>query len=435
MGIGIAYVRTKGNYSVAPANPVATGTASLSGATGATLNVSFNSSGAFVYGHDDSQALKEAIDAAAAQFAAGKPSYVFMPAGNYLIDQIPTPIMGTGLGIVGEGLQKTNIVIGANYVGDLFSWSEAWGGDIWPINGTMPTGAMRSVPKIGGFSIVGNRTAAAQQNAIVFYDRIDGVIMDEVNVAYINGRCLYSGVMKYQVQAYMRESKIGRFGCSVAGNTGIPAVEFSSEGSGDSTDEINISEMDIYAPYGHGLVLRSNNTVDSFRNFRINKLRIEGLQWGSAPADLLRIGDPVWAGPIANLYFHQLELLSPYPNQAALRVASPNTNANPYFIRVESGLIAGGLPQGYGVVLEGGRNMQFHFSDIYTWNTNFTMSAIAGGVVLDGDGMERNWTYAVADMRGLSTPLRKVGVTMPTSCAGLQSGTLWNNAGVVNVCP
>jgi hypothetical protein len=204
------------------------------------------------------------------------------------------------LGIVGEGLTKTNVYIGANYPADLFAWSEAWGAESFPFGPMgMPT-TSKAGPLLKGLSIYGNRTAPAVQNAIMFYDRVDGVVVEDVSVSYITGRCMQSGMMKNQVQAYMRESFISKFGCMFAGAPGVSAVEFSSEGNGDTTNEISISDVNIYATYGDSFVLK-NNSSGGLRSFRINKLRIEGQQSADPGVDLLRIGDPVMGGTSTSL--------------------------------------------------------------------------------------------------------------------------------------
>ena len=81
----------------------------------------------------------------------------------------------------------------------------------------------------------------------------------------------------------------------------------------------------------------------------------------------------------------------------------------PYFIRVGSGEVGSGSPLGYGVVLEAGRNMQIQFSDIYSWNTNFTVGSLASDVLLDGYGRETGWTYSLFDPARLSRPVRATG--------------------------
>jgi hypothetical protein len=428
MGVEQVAVTTKGDYDpvAIPADPFATSAGSIGGATGATFTSggipwgTFTATGTYVYGTDDSAALKTAIDTAAASFTAGRPSYVFMPTGNYLIDSTSTPLMQSGLGVKGEGTDKTNIIIGANYVGDLFSWSEAWGGTAMIGNGlgnpTYLISGDTSGPKAVGFSVMGTRAAGAQQNVLMFYDRNDNVFIDDIEITAVNGRCLGSGTLRVTVEAYMRESLIGRLRCHAAGAPGIPAMEFGTVSGGESSNEINLNDINIYANYGDGLVFK-----DNIGGIRISKLRIEGQQWADLGADLLRIGDPAsMYGSIVGITVDQLELFTAYPGKAALRVTAPPADASRiYFIRVLSGAIGSGLPMGYGVVLEAGRNMTFKLHDIYSWNTNWTMTSAAAGTFLDMDGQEQNLTYNVANPRALSMPVRKIGLPFAQIDRGL----------------
>jgi len=422
MGVEQVVPQVKGDYDpvAIPADPFTTTAGSISGATGATFTTggipwgTFSPTGMFVYGHDDSQALKDSIDAAATvRFTEGKPSYVFMPAGNYLIDQISTPLMQTGLGIIGEGSNKTNIIVGANYVGDLFRWSEAWGAGGLSF-GTGIVGTMQPIdtytgPKLVGMSITGTLTAATRQNAIMFYDRVDNVFIDDVDVAYLTGRCMASGIRSIpDYPASMRESIIGRMRCSAIGGPGIPAIEFSTEGNGDAVDEININDINIYANYGDGFVIRNNSTNGNpARNFRINKLRIEGAQWADPGADLLVLGDPGYNGPITGVYINQLVLTTQYPNKAAFRITGP---ADIYFIQVGSGQITSGLPMGYGLVFDAGRNISIKMANIYSWQTNVTLGGSNAGLFLDLDGGEQWLTYNLANPQQLSSPVRRTGL-------------------------
>ena len=421
MGVEQVQVQTKGDYDpvAIPADPFTTTAGSISGATGATFNSggipwgTFNPTGMFVYGHDDSQALKDSIDAAAAMFAGGKQAFVFMPAGNYLIDSVQTPLMWSGLGFIGEGLIKTTIIVGANYVGDLFAWDEAWAGagiSYGGLGGTMNPVVNYAGPKIKEMSITGTRAAGTQQNAIMFYDRADGVEIDNVHISYLTGRCLASGIRKIpDYPASMRESNISRFGCMVVGGPNIPAVEFSTEGNGDAVDEININDMNIYANYGDGFVIRNKSTSGNpARNFRINKLRIEGQQWVEAGlgGDLFKLGDAAYNGPITGVYINQLELFTAYPNKAALRITGP---ADIYYIQVESGIIGSGLPFGKGLVIETGRSLSFRLRDILSYDTAVTITG-GGGAFLDLDGGEQWLTYNVPNPQLLSSPVRKVGL-------------------------
>jgi len=430
MGVHLTGVTTPGDYDpvAIPADPVATTPGSISGATGMTLNTggvpwgNFVPTGRFVYGHDDSQALMDSIDAAAAIWGAGGQGYVFLPAGNYLIDAATTPMMYSGLGIVGEGTYRTNIILGANFDGDLFRWSEAWAGGgyqfslVPPLVTNMTTG-----PRAVGFAVWGNRSSAHPQNILMFYDRNDQVFIDDVDIMYITGRCMQSGMKSPASpgEAYMRESIIGRMRCGESGQPGIPSIEWGTEGGGDSTDEIHINDINMFANHGDAWVMHNNNTSnDPFRNMRINKLRIEGLQSANPQGDHIRIGDPSKHGQITGIYFNQIELYTPYPNHAAFHTVGP---ADIYLIQVESGFIGSGMPMGKGLQLEAGRLMSFKMDSIYSWDTNVTIGPSVGGVFLDLNGAEQSLTYNAPNPWVLTTPARKVG--LPSYTAGRDPAT------------
>ncbi len=422
-------VNTAGSYSVTPANSAATGAGSSSGATGLTLSLGWNATGSYVYGNDDSAAFVSAINQAAAEYAAGSPAYVFAPAGAYLIDVNALPTMGSGLGIVGEGVGKTFFIVGASYSGDLFSWSDAWLGNSVPFNGAMGqvtdnTYAARAV----GFSVYGNRRSPAQQSALSFYDHDDEVLIDDVEVKYLNGRCLYAGAQKNDNASYMRESRLGRIRCFNDGKSGVPVVEFTSTGSGDTTNEVYISELDIYAPYSTGLWIH-NGASNPGTAVTIQKLRIEGLEGNAAnvSGDLLEIGDPSNNGIVSGFSVGQLGLVDPYPGYAALHITGTNSANAPYFIRIgadygAANAIGGGVPLGYGVKIDVGRSLYLHMAQIYTWETGFTTGASSGSpIVLDMDQNESTVTYSIAGSpTAVYTPLRASGqLGNPTGTASL----------------
>ena len=397
-------VNTNGIYSVTPSNPVSTGAGPISSATGLTFNASWDTSGSFVYGSDDSAAFVAAINQTATNFAAGLPNtFVYVPPGNYLIDANALPLMGSGQGVVGAGSGKTNFIIGSSYSGDLFSWSQAWTGNgtaVIPFAGNVGqvTGNY-SGPKAIGFSVYGNRSSSAQQNAIMFYDGDDYVVVDDVNVSYLNGRCMGSGFTKNQTTAFIREShKFGKLRCWNDGSASAPVVEFNSAGTIGS-NELDIDEIDIYAPYGTGFLLRDNGT-GAMRDIKIGKLRIEGIEQDApgVAADLMRIGDSVYTGSVSQVQIDQLELIDAYPGYAALRVTGASAPTAPNNISVNSGVIAGGVPLGGGLALDAGRSLYFHFTGgINTFATTVTTGSISGSpITVDGNQNQSIWSYGLS---------------------------------------
>ena len=264
---------------------------------------------------DDSAAWAAAINAANVKMAAGTDPCIYLPAGTSVINATALPTFrGPGC-VLGDGPAKSFIQIGPAYSGDLFSWSEAW------MHGNYPqqTGATLATPQtanavVKDLAITGNTTAANQQNALVFYDRDDFALISDVNVSTINGRAFYTGVSKYVTgQAYMRESVMRNFRVFTAGAAGIPAIEFNTvAGSADSTNEIDIEDLNIFAPNGPGLVIRGGAGTNT-RDFIVHGLRIEGAN-APSPAiagNLLTVGDATLTGQIANLNFYGVELINP----------------------------------------------------------------------------------------------------------------------------
>jgi hypothetical protein len=330
---------------------------------------------------DASLALASAISAANEMMAKGEPACVYVPPGVYRIVSPPPPFVGAGC-VVGDGSSQSILSIDAAFAGDLFSWSEAW---------VVTTPG----PRVVGLKIVGDKIAPKLQNAFVFYDRNDEVYMDDIEVLKLHGRVLYSGITKNAPNAYMRESHLRSLRFFEDGAPGVPVVEFSSQGSGktDATNEIRISQIDIYGSRGPGFVIR-NESAGGVRNITVDALRIEGLEQGGVAADLLTIGDPVMKGNVNNITLTNLELIDPYKGYAALRLTAPPGAAAPYQITVQ-GWIGGGAPAGQGLRIDAGRSSVFRLSGIHTFDTNVFVGPNVMEITLDGGGQEKHWTYNI----------------------------------------
>jgi len=330
---------------------------------------------------DVSRALANAIAAANVFTSKGESGCVYIPPGVYRISLPPPPFERAGC-VVGEGPSQSVINIDPKFEGDLFAWSEAW----------VPT---TPGPMIVGLKVRGNRLAKNLQNAFVFYDRNDQVFMDNVDVIDLHGRALYSGITKRTPQAYLRESHMRSLRFFNDGAPGVPVVEFNSQGTGptDATNEIRMSQVDIYGAHGPSFVIR-NNGDGGVRAFHIDGLRIEGSEDGSTAGDLLTIGDSVMTGIVAGITLIDLELVDPSKGYAALRLTAAHGGAAPYLIYVQ-GSIGGGVPMGRGLVIDAGRNSEFHLSDIHTLDTNVAIGKGVSWILLDGGGRESGWTYVV----------------------------------------
>jgi hypothetical protein len=107
----------------------------------------------------------------------------------------------------------------------------------------------------------------------------------------------------------------------------------------------------------------------------------------------------------ASIRFDELDLVDPYPGQAALRLTAAAPASQPYFIDVNSGTISGGASHGRGVQIDYGRNAVFRFDTINTEDVAVTLGPHAGcGILMDGRGLEQRWTYRIENgARGCMT--------------------------------
>lgn len=384
---------------------------------------------------DDSVAFIEAMTLANTKAAAGTPINVYAPAGIYrLVSTLPIFVRNGG--IVGDGPNKTWIKLDTSYVGNVFSWTEAWMSSQYPAQtGTVDIANQKAGPYAEGFSIVGITTSAANQNAFVFYDRNDQVLVKDINIFNLNGRAIYAGVALNTTEGYMRESVFQNIRMFTVGNSSVPVVEFNSvtiSGAAvDATDEIIIDNMSIFAPLGRGMVIRGQG-VSSVRNFHIDGLRIEGIA-SPSPAitgDLLTIGDTVLTGTVNNVYIRGLELIAPYSGYAAIRTTAPSAGTRPYAIEMQ-GFIGPGA--GTGINVDAGRNMRFRMGDVGTTGTQVTVGSstlVGSNIEFDGGGAETAWTYSIdsTSVNSVRRPAPSYGNPSQTSFA-IGSGATANARG------
>jgi hypothetical protein len=129
MGVDQAIYSTQGSYTAKPSNPVATGAGSISGATGATFNLSWTTSGTYFYGNDDTAGFNAAIAESNTLYNTGQGrSCIYVPAGLYWVGSSAlTQFERTNPGCVrGDGWTQSWFVMGPGISGPLFSWDQAW---------------------------------------------------------------------------------------------------------------------------------------------------------------------------------------------------------------------------------------------------------------------------------------------------------------------
>lgn len=316
----------------------------------------------------------------------------YVPAGVYVISAA-LPLITAPIGVYGAGRFRTYLSLSPSMNGDLFSTSECWAATNF--NGTSVILPQRSGVTFCDFTIAASRSSG-QQNAFMLYDRNDEVSIERVDVYFLNGRGFYCGSSKnVPSQAYMRESRLSDLRFFSCGNPTSPVFEISAHGNGDTTNEVDINRLDIYAPYGQGVVLRCPD--DHVNGIKFDQLRIEGLQNGVTAADLLCVGDLVMAGNVNNITFDQCELIDPYTGFAAIRFTASSLATQPYQCRF-SGAIGGGLPNGKGLQIDAGRNLFFDLRGMNTTGTNVTIGPntnVGADIVIDGHGQESSYTTSI----------------------------------------
>lgn len=333
-------------------------------------------------GHlDASASLSRAVKAANFLTSHGQPVCVYVPAGIYLIKTAPPMFKRAGC-LIGDGPAQSIFKLDAQFQGDLFGWSEAWA-------------ITNSGPKVAEIGIHGSLETKLNQNGLMFYDRNDNVQINNVEVDDVTGHGLAFGIRRFSSQAYIRESRLNGMRLFNDGRLGASAFDLSSEGRGriDATNEIRISQLDIYAARGPALVIH-NNGDGVIRNVTISDLRVEGSEKGDEVGDLVLIGDTVMTGAINNISLTNTELIDPASGFAALRITTP-PNAPLFYNISMSGFIGGGLPKGQGLVIDSAFACFFNFSSIHTEDTNIVVKGRVSKVLLNGYGQENTWTYRV----------------------------------------
>lgn len=370
---------------------------------------------------DDSAAIAACENLAVTDAAAGSPVAVYFPGGNYLVKSTQLPILTNGVALIGDGVYKTYITIDPSYAGTLFGWSEAWFASTF----AGPSQAVSGI-KIGayvdGLTVIGNTTAASEQDAFVFWGRNDAVTFRDVAVYLINGQCLVMGYTTGgQTQAYMRESFFENFVCSDAGTATKPAVEISSTttNGSDATNELHFVKLDIFGAVSTGLQIHNPTAFSATRLIDFVEPRIE-----QSGGDNIQIGAAGDLGQTDSIRMYGLQSLTP-------------GGANSGFFGLNLGL---GTVQDYDFQALGGqigpcltgtcngvnvnniRLSKISLENITTTGTNVTVTANVGtSVVLDGNGQEQYWTWSISSGANpfIMTPLYKFGNPSST----LQSGT------------
>lgn len=410
----------------------------LADALQTTIGVSINIDPAAGQGEDDSDAINDALDRALALRATGiRANVVLGPkVYNYLT---PHTMMVYPVGIVGAGADQTFIKLDPLLEGDVFSWSDCW----WKSN----TNSTFMAQQKGGvllrdFSVVGDRTSSNQQNVFMFYDRTDGLVIENVRCWFVRGRALAFGIISAQTEAFLRESRIRSFQASHCGLATIPVVEFHAAGTGDSTNSDEVYDLNVWGAFGPGVVLRNSNTVKNITLMNFYGLRVEGKV--SPPVavteDLLVIGDATLQGGVSAINFFGLTLVAPYVDQWAFKTRAPDATAAGRIYEISGYGVVLGPGVGGGFDIEAGRIMNFDVIENSVSGSKLTVGAAAQGVGRDlyfnASGDEITWSPTIHATSAAFVKSRPTRLFTPpaTAAAAGQVGEQASDTGFIYIC-
>lgn len=401
MGVLNVRVSTLGKYSVFPTSPVAQGSTSGSG-TGATFTLFSSLTGGYTFGTDDSAVFSAAITYAMS-LNNGQQPIIYAPGGSYYMKGTTSPTITKSIIITGDGPHNSYFVIDPAYVGDLISTSDVWG--LGFVNGMSPTADNTGV-SIGNFTVIGNAHATGVQNAIALYDRSDFANISNVHVYWLHGQAILIGTEKNTTQAYMRESTIYNIKGMFCGTSALPCIHITSMNDlgayGDSTNEIIISDVNVFNAASAGVVVDNiNNTFADTRLIKFFALRIEQSNNG----DNLNIGLSTNTGRTGAIQIYGLESISAPAGFWSMNFADSASVFHNYSMYVE-GITFTGYAGGGGINIQDGQQMQFIFNgtSVYGYVLQTASSAtVPFGISVDYGGSE----FAITSNLGTAGIVKK----------------------------
>lgn len=373
---------TAGSYSVVPTDPIATSAGSVSGATGAVLNGAWGSTGRTQIGTDNGTVLTAALTAAIAQQNSGRRVRVVFPAGNFGVFSGAFPFITAPIEIVGAGPEATQIYVGEGYTGahvfgpsTLFDTSAG-------APGTGPNTMVSSTSRgmaIRDLSIYGNQTATVKPMGICAYDRVAGLLLQNVTIANFANHGIRTGLLNTETSSYLQEFFWSNVRVRACGATNTPAVYFNSIGTGGPTNDGYIDDLEVIFPLSSGVVFAGHNAdkIDGLKIIRIDKLRVE-LQGGnpsSATGDLLAFGSFDSTDNVQNVSIGTAFLLSAQSAGSALAFYGATPRLAPSRISIDNLYVFGGTSYGNGISLNAANNITIGVRQIVARTAGIAIAA------------------------------------------------------------
>ncbi|HUO53842.1 MAG TPA: glycosyl hydrolase family 28-related protein [Rhodoblastus sp.] len=364
---------------------------------------------------DDTAAFAAAIATVNSAAASGVSNCLFVPPGVYYINGATLPQFTTssGGGVCGAGSWKSQIKIGPNYNGNLFSWNDTWEGSAFNSVWTTVTTPSGLGARVTGLTIFGSvASGTPTQNALVFYGRTDFLFVDDVDIEFINGMAFNAGHVLNTMIGYLRESRINNLRINSAGDATHPAFEIYSycpQGGCDASNDINITNLDVLNPVSEGVSLRNNGTSSGNWMGRIHmvNVRVEsnpGNVNTSTPAttgDLFIIGDSTLAGRHNDTECVNCFISNPITGKAGLKISGQGALLTAGILFSGTITEVGVDPLGGAMVdIEGGSDIQIKLKSSGGPTTNSQIivassTTVGGPITIDANGYEGGFIYSI----------------------------------------
>jgi hypothetical protein len=290
---------TTGFYSAIGCASTATALDTLSGAgSGATAECNAATSDAR-WCTDNTTAFANVIAAANNQSALNRPFRVHTPAGGYCLKPTLTPINGYG-NFEGEGHNHTVFFLIANTAGDWPATLDSnQNGSLQNQGGTMTYGdevnPNRGGEHFGGYTVIGDWSSAATQNALMNYGPTDWMHVYDYEAYYVHGRCWGVGADgPYPTgKGSVRESDAQDVRFEDCGAPGIPPLDIVSLGQIYGPNNLHFRNVRVFDPHGPGQAYRSCGNSDPAHIITWDDSHIElsSMSGTSLVADGLQLGD------------------------------------------------------------------------------------------------------------------------------------------------
>lgn len=325
----------------------------------------------------------------------------------------PLPTLTDPMTFRGNGSLKTWFVVSPSMSGSLITTKDslfgATGGSDWTSNqDTINPDTEATGISLRGFSIVGDRSTANQQDGIVHIDTIDNLDMDDVKVFCMKG--IGWGFRNGpRSNAMIRESNLGHIYVRRCGwqAQDVPAIHFLATGSAsqDASNQVHIQKLDSIWPDGEAMRFENAHAAKETRYINVHGGFIHGREDTTSNPQTKPLFRSV--GRNHNCDFSNFEINGVRDGQWAVVIEQHPTTLGSSSACRFNGYIGSGSGTGNGIWMKHGSNWDIDMRDITGVLKHIKLDAtVAGPVYLEAYGKDTSWVIDTPDAPTLAK-LRK----------------------------